>query len=233
MQAVMKPHHTLNEFADLVYTRLDLPQVPNVDVDQLVSWMQSNSRSVMGEKNLHDSGRAAEYPWRAVHACSDNVWDEDFLRLFPELVRYTELFPARRWKRVCIIGQLPQSEVFLHTDPDFGVGWRIYLNHGGPRLYFQKFKQPYEERPQTWASGGPDAMAKMCRDDRHYVQDSGAYPWALTSIRAAHGVSRNDSNLGARVTMLLFPELESVDWAASRALLQAGSTKYANTAIWY
>jgi hypothetical protein len=227
----MKPHHVLHEFADLIYTRLDLPQVPQVDVGVLVEWMKDNSRSVMGEKRLHDAGRAAAYPWRAVHACSENVWDADFLRLFPELVFYVNQFPAERWKRVCVIGQLPGEEVFLHTDPDFGLGWRVYLTHGGPKLYFQKFKDRHEDRPQTWATGGPEAMAELCDSERHWVQDSGTYPWALTSIRAAHGVSPNHGELGARVTLLLFPEISSVDWDAHRQLLASSVEKH--PAIWY
>lgn len=227
----MKPHHVLHEFSDLIYTRLDLPQVPQVDMGVFVEWMADSKRSVMGEKKLHDDGRSAAYPWRAVHACSESAWDADFLRLFPELVFYVNLFPAKRWKRVCVIGQLPGEEVFLHTDPDFGLGWRVYLTHGGPRLYFQKFKERHEERPQTWAVGGPEAMASLCEDARHWVQDSGAYPWALTSIRAAHGVSPNLGEFGARVTLLLFPELGSVDWGANRQLLAASVKKF--SPIWY
>lgn len=227
----MTPQAALQEFSDLVYTRLDLPQVPQVDMTAFVEWATSPRRSVMGEKALHDSGKGGAYPWRAVHACSDNIWDDEFLSTFPALVAYAGKFPATRWKRVCAIAQLPDEEVFLHTDPDFGVGWRIYLSHGGPKLYFQKFKSRHDQRPQTWAGGGPAAMATLCHEEKHWVDDTGVFPWALTSIRAAHGVSKNNSELGARVTLLLFPDLDSVDWAAHRALLKASTKKY--PAIWY
>lgn len=229
----MTPESYLGHIADLIYTRLDLPPVPTVDKASLTEWMVSNQRSLMNEKKLHDDGRKANYPWRAVHACSENKWDPEFVQRFPDLVMYTQHFPTLRWKRVCVIGQLPDEEVFLHTDPDFGIGWRIYLTHGGPKLYFQKFKERHAERPQTWASGGPSAMSEICKPEKFYVEDSGTYPWALSSIRAAHGVSRNDQNLGDRVTLLLFPEIATVDRLALQSMLEAGASKYADTAIWY
>lgn len=229
----MKPHHVLLNFADLIYTRLDLPQVPQVDMDAVVRWMQSKNRSVMMSKKLHDDESGNKYPWRAVHAYVDGRWDVEFAEMFPELIEYLKNFPTSMWRWVCVVGQLQDSEVFLHTDPDFGVGWRVYLSHGGPKLYFQKFKERHEERPGTWATGGPQGMAELCDQEKLYVDDCGAYPWAITSIRAAHGVSPNPSALGARVTLLLAPEPEAVDWPAVRALLARSTQLYKDTAIWY
>lgn len=199
----------------------------------MTSWAMGSHRSVMGEKQLHDRSKGGGYPWRAVHACSENEWDEEFAFQFPKLVEYVDNFPTNSWKRICVISQLADSEVFLHTDPDAGVGWRIYLNHGGPRLYFQRFKERHSERPQTWASGGPAAIADLCHGDRVYVDDEGVYPWALTSIRAAHGVERNTAHTGARTTMLLFPHPEAVDHSAHQELLLRSAERYKSTTIWY
>lgn len=230
----MTPQEFAGAAHDLVYTRLDLPALASIDMDGLLDWMFCKQRSVMAEQKLHDTHTEAQtYPWRAVYACSDNVWDRDFARRFPQLVAYLSHFPATSWKRVCLVCQLAGAKVFVHTDPDFGVGWRIYLNHGGPRLYFQKFKARHSTRPQTWASGGPSAIETLCQPDKHYVDDEGAYPWALTSIRAAHGVEENTASTGARVTMLLFPHIESVDAAAHTDMLLRSARKFSDTAIWY
>jgi hypothetical protein len=242
MQAEMAKDMTPQDFAgaahDLIYTRLDLPALPSVDVEALLDWMFDKQRSVMGEQRLHDTHTRGgthinTYPWRAVHACSDDVWDSDFKQHFPQLVGYLRHFPATSWKRVCVVCQLAGSQVFIHTDPDFGVGWRVYLNHGGPRLYFQKFKTRHSVRPQTWASGGPQGIEALCQPERHYVNGSGTYPWALTSIRAAHGVEENTAETGARVTLLLFPNIDTVDTAAHTDLLLRSARKFSDTAIWY
>ncbi len=222
------------DYRDLIYTRLDLPQLPPVDQGKLAEWMVDKNRIGMVEQTLHSSNtNSSLYPWRAVVACRNNCWDTAFVEAFPQLVKYTELFPTALWRQVSLLAQLPDKEVFLHTDPDKGLGWRIYLSHGGPKLYFQKFKERHEVRPQTWAGGGPTAMKDLCAAERIYVDDEGCYPWALTATRAAHGVSVCHQAIGARVTMLLFPEPEYVDAAAHQDLVKRSSEKYADTAIWY
>lgn len=230
----MTPEQKLGDLADLVFTRLDLPQVPEVDESALLEWIRDQRRAVLNEKRLHDEGAPdARYPWRAVYAFHRGVWDADFVRAFPSLVDYMAHFPTGEWLGICLLAQLPGESVFLHTDPDYGVGWRVYLNHGGPRLFFRRFRERYATRPETWSGGGPDAMARLCEGEPIYVEEQGRFPWALTSIRAAHGVEPSPGELGARVTILLIPNPQAVDHEAHRALLRRSAEKYARTAIWY
>lgn len=222
------------DYEDLIYTRVDLPQPPVVDEARLARWVIGPDRTGMIEELLHKpSSSSASYPWKAVIACKNNKWDSVFAAEFPELVAYAELFPTKLWRQVSIIAQLPGQKVFLHTDPDKVLGWRVYLTHGGPRLYFQKFKKRWDSRPKTWSMGGPNGMAELCQGERIYVQDKGCYPWMLTATRAAHGVSDNHGVLGSRVTMLLFPEPEFVDQEKHNELIGRSVAKYADTAIWY
>lgn len=224
----------LKPYEDLIYTRLDLPQSPTVSTDALTEWLIGQDRIGMIEQQLHAiNTQSNAYPWKAIVACKNNQWDKAFAFAFPELVEYTKHFPTTVWRQISIIAQLPDSEVFLHTDPDKGMGWRLYLSHGGPKLYFQKFKKRRDMRPQTWSIGGPEHMQTLCSSERIYVQDEGCYPWALTATRAAHGVSQNPGSLGSRVTMLLFPEPEYVDQLAHTQLLKQSTEKHHQTAIWY
>lgn len=223
-----------SEFQDLIYTRLDLPQLPEFSQALLTEWLVDKNRLGMIEQTLHSTSTKSDmYPWRAVIACSNNKWDASFAEVFPQLVAYTELFPTTFWRQISIVAQLPGREVFLHTDPDKGLGWRLYLTHGGPRLYFQKFKQRLDVRPPTWASGGPAAIKELCQPEQIYVQDEGCYPWTLTNTRAAHGVSASPTSVGARSTMLLFPDPTCIDRAALQELVRRSCAKYADTAIWY
>lgn len=225
----------IKPISDLIYTRLDLPQSPRIDPLALRDWAYANHRSVMGQKKLHDDNASGgSYPWRAVHACSYDVWDAEFAKAFPDVVAYVNHFPVGSWHRICIICQEPDKEVFLHTDPDYGIGWRVYLSNGGPRLYFRKFKERHEKRPETWSSGGPIAIESLCESERIYVDDAQEpYPWALTSTRAAHGVDAAPLALGERVTMLLMPQPETIDHAVNERLLRRSAEKFSDTAIWY
>ena len=219
---------------DLIYTRLDLPQMPEVDADAVLAWMNAANRQVIDERRIQQSSQPGkEYPWRAVYVCHHDSWDESFTASFPQLKAYLAHFPTSSWRRVILLAQLPDESVFLHTDPDNDIGWRMYLNHGGPRLYFQKFKERYSERPSTWIGGGPAAMEALCEHERHYVEDCERYPWALTSIRAAHGVEPHYGSLGTRITMLLFPEPSAVDAIKHEHLLRRSATRFEQTAIWF
>jgi hypothetical protein len=225
---------TVSPITDLIYTRLDLPQMPEIDSKAVTDWMLCSQREVIDERRVHQSNTSnQEYPWRAVYVCSNSVWNESFVATFPQLREYLNHFPTNAWRRVILLAQLPNEHVFLHTDPDAQIGWRLYLNHGGPRLYFQKFKERHVERPSTWLNGGPKAMQELCSPERIYVEDKGAYPWALTSVRAAHGVEPHCATLGARITMLLFPEPSAIRVADHHSLLWRSAEKFSDTAIWF
>lgn len=220
--------------SDLIYTRLDLPQVPDFSSSELLAWMEASNRKVIEDRATHQRNMPrAEYPWRAIEVCENNRWEPSFVAQFPQIRSYLDHFPATSWRKVVLLAQLPGENVFLHTDPDHGIGWRIYLSHGGPRIYFQKFKDRLSERPQTWQTGGPAAIETLCQPERHYVNDAGSFPWALTSIRAAHGVEPHHSEVGARITMLLFPHADSVDHGRHEELLLRSATVHADSAIWW
>jgi len=196
--------------------------------------MTDANRKVIEDRAVHQKNMPThEYPWRAVTVCENNHWEPTFLARFPQLRSYLEHFPTTAWRKVVLLAQLPGESVFLHTDPDHGIGWRIYLSHGGPRIYFQKFKERMSERPATWQSGGPQAIEALCQSDRHYVEDAGNFAWALTSIRAAHGVEPHHSEVGARLTMLLFPHLEALDHEKHVELLTRSAAVHADSAIWW
>ncbi len=223
----------LRPIDDLIYTRLDLPQPPEVDTAALSAWVAEAQRQAIAEDGLYAQNTGQVYPWVTAYALRRNNFDPSFAERFPEIVEYIKNFPTTRWKGISILCQRSDRDVFLHTDPDYGIGWRVYLSHGGPRLYLKKFKERHTERPQTWSNGGPEGMERMCHPERIYAQDVGRFAWAMSAIRAAHGVERNDGAFGDRITMALVPELDYVDQAANEAMLRRGAEKYADTAIWY
>lgn len=230
----MTAEESLGSAADLIYTRLDLPQPPDIDLDALLQWASEPNRQRIDQQGLYEKNKAnSEYPWVAVYACYQNRWDADLRERFPEIFDYTKNLPATRWRSVVVLCQRPDRDVFLHTDQDWGIGYRMYLNHGGPRTYVQKFKERHANRPGTWASGGPEGIVAMCEPERHYINDSGRYPWAITAIRAAHGVEKNAAALGSRITVVMVPDPTSIDYSAHQALLLRSADKFRDSAIWY
>lgn len=224
---------TSQPISDLIYTRLDLPQPPEVDTDALMAWVIEVSKRPTDEKITHDSSPGTNtYPWLGACVANHGEFDPEFVRKFPELVEYFKHFPTTRWRNISLVCQRPDMDVFLHTDPGPKIGWRVYLNHSGARLYVQKFLERHEERPQTWVNG-LNGIRAMCHPERIYVEDAGRFAWAISGIRAAHGVERNGPVLGSRMTLVLAPYEQATDQAEVEAMLRRGAQKYADTAIWY
>jgi hypothetical protein len=218
---------------DLIYTRLDLPQPPEVDTDALMAWALEASGQPTDERQIHDnSPGTGTYPWVGAYVANHGEFNAEFARQFPELVEYFKNFPTKRWRNISLVCQRADMEVFLHTDPGRKIGWRVYLNHSGARFYVQKFLKRHDERPQTWVNG-LDGIKALCHPERIYVEDQGRFAWAISGIRAAHAVERNGPKLGSRMTLVLTPYEQETDSAEVEAMLRRGAEKYADSAIWY
>lgn len=232
----MNDKYSLGDYAGLIFTKLDLPQVPSVDPAKVLAWMQSADRKLMTAQvnGFYDTFKTGEYPWRPVWAHDGTSWDAEFALQFPEIVEYTKLFPATSWRRICLLAQLPDAEVFTHIDPDYGIGWRVYLTAGGPHLYFNKFKDWSPENDDAQAATPTSDILGRILPERLYVPvPEQPYPWALTSICAGHSVEKNTGAADARIVILLMPTLDSIDVAAHHELLRRSTEKYAAEAIWY
>lgn len=228
--------YSLGKYAGLIFTKLDLPQVPAIDTTKVLEWMNSADRKLMHTqvRGFNNTFPGKTYPWRPVWAHDGKTWDTDFAKKFPELVDYIKLFPATAYRRVCLLAQLPDQDVFTHVDPDFGLGWRVYLTTGGPRLYFNKFKDWRPDAEDAQAGVQTSEILDLIQPERIYVPAPEApYPWAITSCCAGHSVEKNEGTADARIVILIMPELESIDVAAHHDLLRRSTEKFANEAIWY
>ena len=232
----MRDQYSLGAYAGLIFTKLDLPPVPPVDVDKVLEWMNASSRQVITETVASYKQRFPEkqYPWRPVRAHDGKAWDIEFKTQFPELVEYVNLFPPHVIGRVLLLAQLPDEDVYAHTDPDLGIGWRVYLTSGGPKLYFNKFKGWHKDNADAQIRIGFPEIPSRIKPERFYAPlPDTPHPWALTSICAAHSVEKNTASATARLVILILPKYGSVDAAAHHDLLRRSTEKYAEDAIWY
>jgi len=226
----------LGRFTDLIFCPLDLPQPPKVAREALVEWVSAaRERSQTNEERLFAGAAAGTYPWSSAYAAYHREWRDGFDARFPEIAAYLGLFPTRAWTCVNVLVQEPQQDVWLHTDPDPVIGWRVYLGHGGARVFFCPTLERQRARLSTWTAEGRRDWSKFVRTDRKlYARlPSDSCAWALNSYRAAHGVETHAGAAGERVTLLLIPDLDCLDLDAYLALLEASVGKYRDYAIWY
>jgi hypothetical protein len=230
----------LGRFTDLIYCPLDLPAPPQVAREALLDWVSAARRSDPTNEEKLYAGAAggaahAAYPWNSAYAAYHGAWRHGFDARFPAVAAYLALFPARAWTCVNVLVQEPQQDVWLHTDPDPVLGWRVYLGHGGARVFFCPALERSRSRLSTWTPQGRRDWSKFVNtDEKLYARlPQSTCAWTLNSYRAAHGVETHHGAAGERVTLLLVPDLERLDMEGYLALLERSVERYRDYAIWY
>ncbi len=121
---------------DIVYTPLDLPPCPKIDLGKLDSWIESvypqtELLKQSGNKLIAGTNQKDEFPWKVVWAKALE-WKNNFDKLFPEIVNYV----VNDWgipdQDILALTLLPkrisdQSKGFWHSDLD-KLGLRFYID---------------------------------------------------------------------------------------------------------
>lgn len=119
---------------DILYTPLDIPEPPTVDIDLLVDWICK----YQDEQEINDRGDSSKilkdtYPWNIIYCKTNYNWYRDFDKLFPELANYCDTafgVPRDRISNVVILHTRNDfvGEGFWHMDHD-ETGLRFYLDN--------------------------------------------------------------------------------------------------------
>lgn len=227
----------MNNFKDLVFCPLDLPQPPSIDVEKFIDWMQrqyDKRGPTPQQKMFEDTGR--HYPWLPFALCNEDV--RELGEEFPEVLEYfLHLMPFKKLFRLVFLAQRGKAAVFPHADTDEFLGFRTYLTaKSAESLYFHKSLQKEEFfYPYGRTRDGKvlpiNLNEKFDMGTKHYASfPENCKTFMLNSVRAVHGVDENECSLGDRIAVLVQGE---VDEDASNALLERSSIKYAKHAIWY
>ncbi len=121
---------------DIVYTPLDLPPCPRVDLNKLESWIdsvypQTELLKQSGSRLIAGTNQKDEFPWKVVWAKALE-WRNNFDKLFPEIVDYV----VNDWgipdQDILALTLLPKrvnesATGFWHSDLD-KLGLRFYID---------------------------------------------------------------------------------------------------------
>jgi hypothetical protein len=149
---------------DVVYTPLDTPKMPEVDVPKLLNWIDDSHKQLHGyNKKLMDNGATAEarlgdkYPWKLTPVYFNSTsmpdgWLNNFNIIFPELSTYFCKAFDLDLEDLGGILLLPTVDThqglgFWHQDTD-SIGLRMYLafDDFNNQLLTRKTKIKYTEK---------------------------------------------------------------------------------------
>jgi hypothetical protein len=134
---------------DIVYTPLDLPPCPTINLDKLYGWLeetypQEDLLKFTHKKILAKHSDNSSYPWNAKFAKA-LFWRNDFQKKFPEIVEYVTSGWGFNDSEIIGLILLPKrieetAKGFWHSDAD-RLGLRFYIefeNLKEDKLLFKK-----------------------------------------------------------------------------------------------
>jgi len=141
---------------DILYTPLDTPDVPDVDVPKLLAWVAKHTK-VQEISGRQDASKITEltesYPWNIIYPRHNTAWQYDFDKEFPELAEYFYKAFGMSEEDLFSVVLLPVKTEFVgmgfwHSDPD-EYGLRLYLENQEPDefLKIRPTVFPYDTRP--------------------------------------------------------------------------------------
>lgn len=144
------------EALDILYTPLDTPEVPDVDVTRLLEWVATHTTSQKIPGRLDASKVpevASSYPWNIIYPRNNTTWLCNFDKEFPQLAEYFyKAFDMDESDLFSVVLLPVKTEFagmgFWHSDPD-KFGLRIYLENQEPDEFLQIRPTvfPYNVRP--------------------------------------------------------------------------------------
>jgi hypothetical protein len=234
------------DWRNLIFSPLDLPDPPEVDMNEFLSW-HSDQKAYMLKHNqnrINSTKLYGGYCWHVSWAKwyttykTEQPWICDFDKRFPELVEYLELFPFKQAKSISFLNQLSGLAVEPHTDPDELWGMRFYLkNKNKEALYFSRTTEINNNQIRTMEdSNGIPLTEKRnyldyCKDEKLYAKfPKEQCAWMLNSSRAWHGVDKNSTPTGSRITCTIMGEY---DKDKLFKLLEKSTQIHKEYQIWY
>jgi hypothetical protein len=180
---------------DILYTPLDVPVMPKIDILKLREWIKNSADGQILENRIDAKERAdpAIYPWDAVYCKFNYSWYNNFNTLFPELSEYFDTvfkIPAEHINYILLL-PIKADHIggkFWHNDPDHN-GLRLYIENDEPEnfLYIKSTKYPYTGSPDS-----PDTLFKTWKFDDFQKQTYSAklasptQAYYLNNFRSVH-----------------------------------------------
>lgn len=122
---------------DILYTPLDVPPLPNVDIEALMAWV--HAYSTVQRNQIHGTNDASKvvddthYPWDIMYVKNKGTWCQNFDIAFPELADHFSSAFGLNPDQLTTIIILPVKNDFVgtgffHADND-ECGLRMYIEN--------------------------------------------------------------------------------------------------------
>ena len=200
-------------FLDILYTPVDLPPCPEIDIKKLKAWLAEAYPKqkhlidmTAGEIQAHNKLKD-NYPWNFTFA-KFFEWQNDFDSQFPELVEYITKVYGIADKEIGVVAVLPirdnPSKIrFWHTDPDkFGLRFYVTNNRYKENIIVIKKGRPEISDADMHGKSFEENDSRLINETVYRTTNvHPRQPFYLNNWKAAHAVEFNVE--GERIAILL------------------------------
>lgn len=199
------------DMLDVLYTPLDIPLCPEIDIDKLYWWIYQTypQKELLRQTSRYWIGhdRMENYPWDSTFCKHNYKWLNNFDTLFPEIKNYLLEGFGLEEHEYSVMGMIPARKEsvgfgFWHTDPDY-LGLRFYfcfddLENNG--LYLKKVKN--KEADESYLYSNFDLYMDLLEEET--IKAEIYHPrqaFYLNNIKSGHSVY--NSKPGRRCAVII------------------------------
>jgi len=229
---------------DILYTPLDLPLCPDIDLDKFLSWMdkvypQNQKSDAAKNKTTSENVYNDDYPWDLTFGAYNGEWADGFETQFSELANYClSAFNITKEELRSIIflpvREKVQGVAFWHRDLDIN-GFRFYLvndRYTENPLLLRKTTEPYTSLPDLKTP--LDDYDPRLQTEIYTCKLAGpTQPYYVNNFRAVHSPCINVPAKRIAVFIAIKPEHAENVRCRSEELLLRSVNKYKDMAILY
>jgi len=240
----------MNTLLNTLYTPLDCPPLPNVDIEELKNWITEYNiklkeiRTFMNQGSKLGEAVATNYPWAPVNPFNRMFegWQGKFDEKFPELSNYFASAFGLTHDDINNLLVLPVKDQYVgrfwHQDPD-EYGLRLYLEYEDTPnpLLLKKTKEAYTEQaaisPRYFSPGSvvPD-INQFLQDEIYTCKHTPTGCFYINNVRAAHTIDVIEPGK-KRIAVIIYHNKSQPVLDKINALVERSLEKYSEYAITY
>ena len=222
---------------DILYTPLDVPELPQVNLPNLMDWIHEfrDKQIIQQRYDASEEMSQEDYPWNIIYPRYRYNWYQNFNTLFPELAKYISTEFKVSIYEIQDVVLLPLKDNFFgtgffHSDADeCGIRFYIENNELNDFLLIRPTTKPFVSRSQTLNASVSDFQsvvhsAKMLRPKQAFF---------INNIRAIHAVNSTREDCTRIAVTITIPKLLKDMPSKLQDLIVSSAEKYNDYSIYW
>jgi hypothetical protein len=236
--------HMRPELLDILYTPVEVPDIPVFDRSALDEWCFRNyGQNIDNRRDGKKITSDKIYPWNIVYVRDNHSWIDNFEKQFPQLADYFPSVFLLKEEDIRSIVLLPikpnyTGAKYWHSDPD-EIGLRLYLENNESDKDFLLFKptiKKYYTREEgvRRAAIPPNGVSPVLQDKIYSVKlMKPTQAFYINNVRAVHTVNVESPDLRRLAVLIITNKCARNFFEPTEELIINSAKKFTEYVLWW